>query len=413
METRYIQHRGRRISCLEFVLDWLRENLPMYLVGVLPSDLCSPTSMGAPVRRPREYIILADRYEYKQFSSSDEFLEQATALLSEVFRVARARNPASSFLDGLSPGPAAALSAFCPCACTLLHSCVLHPCGCGGRQLCACRWRGMHETAWRRTGAVPGSQPYFEHMWLTWGIDAGCGLTNHRQRDLLNLAFTQRGVAVCFPHGVLDLSQGVSREQFRSDGDLPTITTSSELYSLRLGRKFEPRELFLLMGFPATYDFEGVDRSSLIRLVGNTMHVGIVGSVIGVLLSLRSKTNSTVNMWGPRLRHLPRVRPPQCRNTAPGPGECVPLLGCSSGWQIQRKTYPPVPGARAPGACNLPATWAPNVGILPPGRGTVFLHCRGIVPGVVVEVEVPTHWMPIAGRRTPRCSGLWMFVGQP
>jgi hypothetical protein len=100
---------------------------------------------------------------------------------------------------------------------------------------------------------------------------------------------------VCFPHGVLDLSQGVSREQFRSDGDLPTITTSSELYSLRLGRKFEPRELFLLMGFPATYDFEGVDRSSLIRLVGNTMHVGIVGSVIGVLLSLRSKTNSTVD----------------------------------------------------------------------------------------------------------------------
>ncbi len=63
----------------------------MYLVGVLPADLCSPTSMGAPVRRPREYIILADRYECKQCSSSNEFLEQATALLSEVFRAAHSK----------------------------------------------------------------------------------------------------------------------------------------------------------------------------------------------------------------------------------------------------------------------------------------------------------------------------------
>ena len=287
LERRSITAAGARMTCLAFILEHIGEQVPNYYACVVPLQRRRPFPSA---------VSSADHGSIYYWS-----IVMCTTLLQRTcfenepwhcgrifFRRARAVRPAVSFAEGLSSGAQVGPSAFHTRGCFPRHSCELHRCGCGSRT-CECGWRGVHHKAWQCVADCPEGQPYFKYMWEVMGIDAAreLGSNNHRKRDLLNLTFATKGLQVCLPNGVLDLSQSFSFKQFRSDGILPTLATSSELYAFGLGRRLHPAELFPLMGFPPTYNLEGYSRSRLAFLLGNTMHVGVVGVAAGVLLALR------------------------------------------------------------------------------------------------------------------------------
>lgn len=80
-----------------------------------------------------------------------------------------------------------------------------------------------------------------------------------------------------FNQCVLDVSQSVHMTRKRSDGCVPTISTSSCMWSAQLRRQLTVSEQMILMGFnPARYG----ESTPSQRMVGNTMHVCVVGYVI-------------------------------------------------------------------------------------------------------------------------------------
>jgi hypothetical protein len=287
MAQRYTHVDGVRMTCLKRLLGILASELSDYLLCVVPPQLTTPTAQGLPISRPREYFMLG-RKEVYNFASDAHFCGVVLAYVTELFRRVSSLRPPASFLRGLHRASPAELSSYTACSCTVSKSCSLHPCGCRAAHMCECVWREEHTAAWRDCKHFVGYQEYFRFMWEEHGIDAGRDLKVHRKRDLVNLVFASRGRGVCMPSGVLDTSQAHTFAQFRSDGTLPTLTATSEVFSMGLGRLLHTAELFDFMGFPPTYDVGGCSRRQLTAFLGNTMHVDIVGSLIGVLLAARA-----------------------------------------------------------------------------------------------------------------------------
>ena len=184
---------------------------------------------------------------------------------------------------GLSRGPVAN-GLYEACACTSVRSCVRHSSGRGDQ------WRGVHQQVWSEIAAVSGGavdhDHYFRCAWAH-GVDASSVVLVARERDLANLHAARSRLADLSTHMVNDMSQSWGWDQCRQDGNLQTLATGSKICSFGLGRFFTEAELFRIMGFPPTYLFEEFAEQKLKRFLGNTMHVGVVGVLLSILLSLR------------------------------------------------------------------------------------------------------------------------------
>lgn len=77
---------------------------------------------------------------------------------------------------------------------------------------------------------------------------------------------------------ILDKSQNIFRTQYRDDGVVPTVCTTSSLWVFSLGRELKAAEIACLFGHKDT-PFGGQTEASLKRLLGNSMHLAEVGGV--------------------------------------------------------------------------------------------------------------------------------------
>ena len=85
---------------------------------------------------------------------------------------------------------------------------------------------------------------------------------------------------------VIDLSQTVTMASLRTDGAVPTLTTSSRLFSMALGRYITTAELAILMGFDVgSYNLQGCSESWFRARLGLCMHVASLGSMIAALIT--------------------------------------------------------------------------------------------------------------------------------
>eukprot|EP00973_Karenia_brevis_P034982 4824806-Karenia_brevis.AAC.1 len=152
-------------------------------------------------------------------------------------------------------------------------------------------WRRQHDRLWRdlehSAGGHIDRNCYFRQAWSQ-GVDAQGEVRPQRERDLLNLRAAQAGSPEMPNPMVLDVSQSFGWDQFRMDGRVPTLATSSKIFALGLGRTLTSAELFDLMGFPPTYHLDQFDERTLRKFIGNTMHVAVVGVLLSVLVAMRS-----------------------------------------------------------------------------------------------------------------------------
>ena len=184
------------------------------------------------------------------------------------------------------------LAAMAGCSCAWNRVCPVHVCQCrvcsaDRQQSLQCSWRLRHGRAWARLGDQWQGYSYFKDLWNTAGIDANGVVTSPRERDLLSLIVAEQGGLENCEFGVLDLSQSHGWHQWRNDGCIPTLATGSQIFLVRQGQLVPIEDLLVVMGFPSGLHISDFEAPDLTKLLGNTMHVGVVGLAIGVLVGLQ------------------------------------------------------------------------------------------------------------------------------
>ena len=160
-----------------------------------------------------------------------------------------------------------------------------------------CSWVDRHAEGWQRLAqrstrtrsSWAPERSYFLEAQLR-GIPANAAARTPRIRNLLELVAAElwaQGVDPFHSDAMLDISQSYGRHALRVDGLLPTIATTSRIFVVRLGVVLQPAALLSVMGFPVSAyqeDLAHFDDTALRRMVGNTMHPGVVGpKLIGLL----------------------------------------------------------------------------------------------------------------------------------
>ena len=301
LEHRYVDDGEERITCLEFILRFLRRECPEYFFCVIPPALSCPTASGFRVRRPREYILVASQSHFHEYADEAAFGVEARRIFAALVGFTAQAMPSAS-----EPALLSAIGSALPsadtrprttavfCRCSWRAPCPQHPCSsrchCRGDPLRfdRCAWRRRHQEAWSRLPPAQQAYSYFEDVWSTFGIDAEMRVSSPRERDLLNLRVAEHGGVAHCKNALLDISQSYGWDQWRPDGIAPTLATGSAIFSIGAGCRLTPQHLFALMGFPSTHRYEDVAPSRLTMLLGNTMHVASVGFAASTLLAMRS-----------------------------------------------------------------------------------------------------------------------------
>ena len=295
LERRFVDADGERISCLEFILRLLRRECPMfYFCVIAPAKTC-PTMLGYRVRRPREYILGGRADVHKEFADEAAFARVADDRFSMLANVTASKMRSAGVPDLSSAGAPGLRGGLAPagapdfCACSWRAPCHRHPCqcGCNNRGTDACAWRARHEEAWAKLPRSRQGYSYFRELWDKFGLDADTIVTSPRERDLLNLRVAQRGGLDACRDATLDISQSYGWDQWRTDGNIPTLATNSSIFWVGGGRHVLLAELFARMGFPDVHFYTDFPDHKLRAFLGNTMHVAVVGLAISVVLSMQ------------------------------------------------------------------------------------------------------------------------------
>lgn len=289
LERKYVEVAGERISCLEYILRLLRRECPNYHFCVIPPAWTCPTSLGHRIRRPREYILGGRRDIFTAFPNEVAFGQEALRLFITLVRANATKMSSASGLD--LPPPAttdpSSLEQKIFCVCSWRASCSQHPCQCGCRgNARSCAWRRRHKQAWSKLPRQSQNYSYFQELWDKYGIDADKVVTSPRERDLLNLRVAEHGGLEASRRAILDLSQSYGWDQWRSDGNIPTVATNSAVFLVGAGERMLITDLFKHMGFPDVHRYNEYPDHTLRMLLGNTMHVAVVGFALSVLLSM-------------------------------------------------------------------------------------------------------------------------------
>lgn len=295
LEFRYVYEGEERITCLEYILRLLRRECPEYFFCVMPPALTCPTASGHRVRRPREYILVASKSHYCEYANDAAFGAEARRIFTDLVEFAAHAKPSagvSALHSAGAPAPPRTTTVFCQCSWRV--PCPQHPCSsqcrCRGdpSQFELCLWRKRHQQAWSRLPPAWQNYSYFEDLWSRFGIDAEMSVSSPRERDLLNLRVAEHGGVLQCKTACLDISQSYGWDQWRSDGDVPTLATGSAIYAVGGGCRLTSQHLFALMGFPSAHRLEDFAPNKLTMLLGNTMHVASVGFAVSTLLAMRS-----------------------------------------------------------------------------------------------------------------------------
>ena len=85
------------------------------------------------------------------------------------------------------------------------------------------------------------------------------------------------------PHFVIDKSQTIGRTSNRADGTIPTLTTSSDIFSFVDGDNLSPNERLKLMGHDVTrINLDGMTQT---KDLGMSVYVSIAGLVLAGLIA--------------------------------------------------------------------------------------------------------------------------------
>ena len=277
----------------------------------VPNALCmlqhAGLGPGASRLKRRPCVEMASGGSRRCSSSAESVLEpEADSVLELSGCTGRGASAGASDVRHPDPDP------YCNC-CRPIHlgrprtACATHACRCrhcrGGGPAGSCRWAARHAAAWAKV-AVPSAKllqhdilmdrPYrsYFHDAARLGLPADRSVTSPRVRNMLELVAAElhsRGVDPCQSDAVLDVSQSYGRHALRLDGLLPTIATTAQIFVMKWGALLQPAALFAVMGFPMAVYRRGMTNfasAELARMVGNTMHPGMVGPMIAALLSV-------------------------------------------------------------------------------------------------------------------------------
>jgi hypothetical protein len=134
------------------------------------------------------------------------------------------------------------------------------------------------------------------------GLPADRSVTSPRVRNMLELVSQElhrNGINPFDSNAVLDVSQSYGRHALRLDGLFPTIATTAQIFVMKWGVILQPDALFAVMGFPVAVYRRGMtnfSKTDLARMVGNTMHPGMVGPMIAGLLGVMRCPESDIDI---------------------------------------------------------------------------------------------------------------------
>ena len=86
------------------------------------------------------------------------------------------------------------------------------------------------------------------------------------------------------PHFVIDKSQTIGRSPGRVDGRLPTLTTTSNIWSFVHGCSLSPSECAKLMGHESI-NLDAISPTQLLKGLGMSVHVSIAGLILAGLIA--------------------------------------------------------------------------------------------------------------------------------
>ena len=299
-------------TCIEKVCNDMREaSAGEYFLCVTSS--VSPHVFGEHCVRPRVIFRLLRRSKCL-CESEEDFCNTLHDLDTQIAQACESALPGpksfTTFLvdKGYGPPPPNLQADVMKCPClrpfrneSKRAKCKIHVCRCRTcRQKGAknnCRWAARHARAWRAEGSVVAQgATSFLGMCAERGLDVDKTQRTPRQRNMAELVYSERlrklGQSDVFESdAVYDRSQSLGRHALRTDGLVPTITTSSDLFVMRWGTTLSPAQLFTLMGFPF-HLYEAAGASSMYsdqvlrRFIGNTIHPAVFGVCAATLLSL-------------------------------------------------------------------------------------------------------------------------------
>ena len=107
-----------------------------------------------------------------------------------------------------------------------------------------------------------------------------------RERNMLNIMAALHPNLLRAPQFVIDKSQTIGRSSGRDDGTIPTLTTTSDIYSFGDGCSLSPSECAKLMGHDmACINVDGVSPRQLRTGLGMSVHVSIAGLILAGLIA--------------------------------------------------------------------------------------------------------------------------------
>ena len=186
----------------------------------------------------------------------------------------------------------------CECGLDPWHLCPKHPCHCRRcKREQGKRLSGAKKCAWRKTG-----QAFMEKI--------GLRLEDH---NLLRLSYVQTAdvqgintpqsarvrhlLNVCahYPQmaplqdtlTLVDITQSLCRKPWCTDGGAPVIATHTQLWSMRDAKSLSLGQLAELMGHKLINEsFMGIPRSAQLKLLGNSIHVASMGSMLMAVIAI-------------------------------------------------------------------------------------------------------------------------------
>ena len=107
---------------------------------------------------------------------------------------------------------------------------------------------------------------------------------------MLNLMVALHPNMMRSPSFVIDKSQTIGRTSSRTDGTIPTLTTSSDVFSFADGGGLSPCECLKLMGHDVTrMKLENIKASQVRHDLGMSVHISIAGlAMAGLIASVGS-----------------------------------------------------------------------------------------------------------------------------
>ena len=104
-----------------------------------------------------------------------------------------------------------------------------------------------------------------------------------RVRHMLNVIAAMKCIDLHTTPAIVDTSQSLERKPWRFDGTVPPIATNTTLWSMKLARFLTFEHTAALMGHrmcDVDRDFKGIRKTARQQLIGNSIHVATLGSLM-------------------------------------------------------------------------------------------------------------------------------------